>query len=312
MLRLIRSLALLLSFATAWLAPPVLAREAVPAAAPVPPAPTATTATAAPRPALWKVADADTTIYLFGTIHALPPGIEWLNGPVEQALQASGELVTEIPETDPATMQAAVMAHAMLPDGQTLRGLLSADDRARFEQAMTEFGLPVAAFDRFAPWYAAVALTAMPLAREGYSAQNGVEETIAAVAVKQGKPRAGLETAQAQLAMFASLPRDVQKRYLHEVLIGLPTLDTELQQMIREWSEGDADQLAALLNDDEDDPRMVEVLLTSRNRIWAQWLKTRLDRPGTVFVAVGAGHLAGKDSMLDMLGKAGIAAERVQ
>lgn len=304
--RLIRIFALVLSLAFGWLVPPALARDAVAAAALPEPA------AISPRPALWKISDQDTTIYLFGTIHALPPGVQWLTGPVEQALQSSQELVTEIPETDPSIMQSAVMANAMLPAGKTLRGLLSDEDRARFEQAMTGFGLPVAAFDQFEPWYAAVALTALPLAREGYTAQNGVEETIAAAALKQGKPRTGLETAQFQLAMFASLPLDVQKRYLHEVLDGLPTLDKELQDMIREWAAGDADKLAALLNDDEDDPKMVEVLLTSRNRTWAQWLQTRMNTPGTVFVAVGAGHLAGKDSVLDLLGKAGVAPERVQ
>lgn len=307
MLRLIRSLALVLSLALGWLMSPALARDVAGAEA-VLPDPVEVT----PRPALWKISDADTTIYLFGTIHALPAGVKWLNGPVEQALAASQELVTEIPETDPSTMQSAVMANAMLPAGQTLRGLLSTEDRAKYDAAMTSFGLPVQAFDRFEPWYAAVALTAMPLAREGYSAQNGVEETISAAALKQGKPRTGLETAQFQLKMFASLPLDVQKRYLHEVLDGLPTLDKELQDMIREWSAGNADKLAELMNDDEDDPKMVEVLLTGRNRTWSEWLKARMDKPGTVFVAVGAGHLAGKDSVLDMLDKAGVKPERVQ
>lgn len=309
MLRLIRSLALVLSLAIAWLVQPALARDVVPAATQ---SPQPALAAGTPHPALWKISDHDTTIYLFGTIHALPAGMEWLNGLVEQALQSSQELVTEIPETDPATMQSAVMANAMLPAGKTLRGLLSAEDRAKFELAMTGFGLPVEMFDGFEPWYAAVALTALPLAREGYTAQNGVEETIAAAALKQGKPRTGLETAQFQLAMFASLPLDVQTRYLHEVLDGLPTLDKELQDMIQQWAAGDPDKLAALLNDDEDDPAMVEALLTGRNRTWTRWLQTRMNKPGTVFVAVGAGHLAGKDSVLDLLGKAGIAPERVQ
>jgi len=143
----------------------------------------------APRPALWKVADADTTIYLFGTIHALPPGVQWMTGPIEQALASSEQLVTEIPDTPPEEMKAAVLSNAMLPAGQNLRQMLDDAQRAKFESAVTGFGFPVDAFDRFEPWYAAVALTALPLEKIGYTAGNGVEERIAAEALRLRKPR---------------------------------------------------------------------------------------------------------------------------
>lgn len=265
-----------------------------------------------PHPALWKVADKDTTIYLFGTVHALPAGVRWLSGPVESALAASDQLVTEIPDTDPAEMQAAMMSSALLPAGQNLRAMLPAEDKAKLEAALTEFGLPVEAFDRFEPWWAAIALTTLPLARDGYSAANGVEETIAAAAKKLGKPRTGLETAAYQLALFDSLQRDVQVNYLREVIKGLPTIQIELAGIVREWSTGNAAKLAELLNDDEDDPRMVAALLTGRNRTWSTWIKARMKRPGTVFMAVGAGHLAGKDSVQDILARGGLVAQRVQ
>jgi len=266
----------------------------------------------APRPALWKVADADTTIYLFGTIHALPPGVQWMTGPIEQALASSEQLVTEIPDTPPEEMKAAVLSNAMLPAGQNLRQMLDDAQRAKFESAVTGFGFPVDAFDRFEPWYAAVALTALPLEKIGYTAGNGVEERIAAEALRLRKPRMGLETAAYQLAMFDGLPRDVQKTYLMEVLNDLPTIRQDLAAIVAEWSAGNADKLAELLNAEQDDPRMVAALLTGRNKMWANWIKARLNRPGTVFMAVGAGHLAGKDSVQDLLGKAGVTVTRIQ
>lgn len=309
MRRMIRTLALFLSLTLAWLTAGATAQQRSAAAAP---APLANPATVTARPALWKIADKDTTIYLFGTIHALRPGVVWMDGPIESAFKASDELVTEIPETAAADMQAAVMASAMLPPGKTLRELLNPDDRAKLEQALAGFGLPAETFDRFEPWYAAVALTAFPLAKQGYSAENGVEQTFSIAAKRHGHARIGLETAAYQLAIFDSLPLDVQKSYLHEVIEGLPTLDQDLAGMVREWSAGNPDKLAELLNADEDDPRMVAALLTNRNRAWAQWITARMKQPGKVFMAVGAGHLAGKDSVQAMLASSGIMAVRVQ
>jgi len=307
MRRMIRTFALFLSLTLTWFTTGVLAQQR-----PATPAQLAQPAAVAARPALWKIADHDTTIYLFGTIHALRPGVMWMAGPVETAFKASDELVTEIPETAAADMQAAVMESAMLAPGKSLRDLLDPGDRAKLEQALTGFGLPASAFDRFEPWYAAVALTAFPLAREGYSAENGVEQTFSTEAKKHGHARIGLETAAYQLAIFDSLPLDVQKSYLHEVIEGLPTLDEDLAGMVREWSSGNPDKLAELLNADEDDPRMVAALLTNRNRAWAQWISARMQQPGKVFMAVGAGHLAGKDSVQAMLAKSGLVAVRVQ
>jgi uncharacterized protein YbaP (TraB family) len=290
-----------------------LAGSAIPATAEVVPAASvAATAATAAKPALWKIADADTTIWLFGTIHALPDGVEWMRGPVADAVKSSDQLVTEIPETPQDQMKAAVLQNALLPKGTTLRALLSTRDRALYERTLSKFGLPVEAFDRFEPWYAAIALTALPLAQTGYSSANGVDERIGEEMKRLGRPRIGLETAEAQFHMFDSLPLAVQKRYLAEVLTGIPTINEELAAIVREWSAGSPDKLALLLNADEDDPRMTKVLLTDRNRTWATWLKARLAQPGTIFVAVGAGHLAGKDSVQDVLARSGVTVTRVQ
>lgn len=305
--RKLRSIALALSLPLGLLVPTLL--PAKPAVRPA--APAQAKATVA-RPALWKVSDADTTVWLFGTVHILPPGLRWYEGKVAQALKGSDELVTEIPETDAAKMQAVVMATALLPPGESLRASLNDADRAGLEKALAGFGLPPEAFDRFKPWYAAIALTTVPLARSGYTSASGVEEKISAEIRALGRPRWGLETVEDQLGMFDQLPVDVQRNYLREVIEGLPSLDTQLGEIVRQWQAGQADKLAALLNAEEDDPRMATVLLIDRNRAWASYVDRRLAQPGTVFMAVGAGHLAGKDSVQALLKQRGIVATRVQ
>lgn len=264
------------------------------------------------RPALWRLADEDTTIYLFGTIHALPPGVQWLEGPVAQAFDSSAELVTEIAETGPEQMQHSVVSRAVLPQKQSLRAMLNTKDRAAFESALAANRLPLASFDRFEPWYAAIALATLPLLRDGYAMENGVEAQLDARAKVAGRPRRGLETVDYQLSLFDSLPIEVQKRYLRQVVDAMPDLRADLDGMVAEWKRGNPDRLADLINEQEDDPALMEALLVNRNRIWADWIKARMDKPGTVFIAVGAGHLAGRDSVQDFLTAKGFAITRVQ
>lgn len=264
------------------------------------------------RPALWKVADADTTIYLFGTIHLLPPGVEWYSGPVAQAFAGSSELVTEIPELTAAETQEVVMRRGMLPKGKSLRSGMRKRELAKFDTALMGFNLPLNAFNQYKPWYAAVILSTLPLQQRGFDLANGVEAQLAARHKARGGTRIGLETLDYQLGLFDGLSPKVQKEYLLSVLDALPTIDTEVGKIVSAWSAGDAEGLAALMNSDQEDPAMMRALLTNRNKTWATWLKGRLDTPGTVFVAVGAGHLGGKDSVQAYLARGGITAQRVQ
>lgn len=264
-------------------------------------------------PALWRVADEDTTIYLFGTVHALPEGMEWYRGTISDALASSDMLMTEIlpNEGTAAAMQKLVAEKAMLPEGQSLRSLLDEDQRASYEKAVTGLGLPAASFDRFEPWYAATMLSMLPLLQQGYSPEQGVEKILESRA-GAGLARAQLETVDYQITLFDQLPLASQVRFLAEISDNVDDMKPMIDAMVAEWLQGDADSLAALLNDSMTDPVLAEWLLYGRNRNWAEWIDTRLDEPGTVFIAVGAGHLAGDKSVQDALADRGIRTERVQ
>ena len=294
-------------------ASPSPAQDAAP-----PPATTAiATSAAAPapvpaKPALWKIADEDTTIYLFGTIHILPEATNWYSGPVAAAFNASQLLVTEAMVDSPGELQKEFMAKAMRADGTTLRQSLPEKERAALEKAMAGLGLPADALDRFEPWYAALLLSTLPMQNAGYKAGNGVEAQIEILAREHGLKREALETAAYQIGLFDSLPTDAQRQYLNDVLKQLPTLREDLAKLIEAWKAGKPEELAKLLNADETDERVRKALLADRNANWAKWLKARLDKPGTVFVAVGAGHLAGEDSVQDQLAAEGVTSTRLQ
>ena len=262
-----------------------------------------------PGPALWQVADEDTTIYLFGTVHALPRATTWFDGRIERAFNSADELVTEIDVADAAGSSQALQAASLLPADQSLRALMSADNRQQYEAALVGLGLPVEALDRYEPWFAAMNLSLLPLLRSGYDTQSGVELSLNGRA--GAKKRDALETVEQQVALFDELPRDAQLTFLDETVENIPEATTTLDAMVAEWVEGDAVALAELLNAELTDPVLYARLLTARNANWAGWIENRLEQPGTVFIAVGAGHLAGTGSVQEQLERRGVRVKRI-
>lgn len=271
-------------------------------------------ATAIATPAMWRVRDADTTIYLFGTVHVMKPGIDWFRGGVKAAFDRADDLVLEIVEPDATNAMGAVMASkAIAGDGVALSDRLDAAARDKYRAAMAANAMPWQAFERFAPWMAGMALSVAPLQKLGYRADLGAEKVLRAAAVKAGKRVEALETVEQQLDFFATLPMAQQVEFLNATVDGLPEMEGEFADLLRYWQAGDPKKLAKSMNESlEATPQLAQVLLIGRNANWAQWIKARMDRPGTVFVAVGAGHLAGKGSVQDQLKTLGIATRRVK
>ena len=287
---------------------PLFLLTAAPACAQTPPA----TAVQDADPALWVVRAKGSTVYLFGTIHVLKPGLTWFDEAVRKAFDRSDQVVLELVLPDPARMQAIVAASATQVTGPTLTERLAPARRQQFASALTGLGLPVNAFDRVKPWFAATNLSILPLMKLGYDPANGPESIITAEAKAQNKPVVGLETAEQQIGYFGALSDKAQIGFLDSTLDELPKVGSTMSTMVDEWAKGQPDALAREMNDSlKDSPEVARVLLVDRNKRWAGWIQDRLKTPGTVFVAVGAGHLAGPQSVQRQLARLGIRAERV-
>lgn len=263
-------------------------------------------------PALWVVKDADTTIYLFGTIHALKPGLSWFDEAVRDAFDKSDSLVLELVMPPDQEMQSLILelgtAQGLPPLSQQIR----ADEAAKLHAALTAAGQPEGSLDGLEPWLAAVMLANLPAQNAGFEAKDGAEAVLTAAAEKAGKPVIGLETAREQFGYFDRLSMPAQRALLVETLDGMPKSAKTLDQIVARWQAGDADGIAKLLNEDlANSPELAEALLLTRNRHWADWITTRMKAPGTVFLAVGAGHLAGTQSVLAELAKRGFTVTRI-
>jgi uncharacterized protein YbaP (TraB family) len=265
-------------------------------------------------PALWAVKDADTTIYLFGTVHVMKPDIDWFRGDVKRAFDRSDQLVLEIIEPDnPNTIAATMAGMAMAKDGVKLSDRLTPEARTKYQAAMEANGMPWRTFDMFNPWMSGMALSVAPLERLGYKNDLGAEKVLRSAAQLAGKKIDALETVEQQVGFFAGLPMDQQLQFLNATVDGLPDMEKEFGDLLTYWQAGQPNKLAKSMNESlETTPELAQVLLTGRNANWAKWIKARLDQPGTIFVAVGAGHLAGKGSVQDQLKQLGLRATRLK
>ena len=263
-------------------------------------------------PALWVVKDKDTTIYLFGSVHVLKPGLGWFDDGVKAAFDKSDQLVLEVVLPDAASVQAAVFKAAIAKDGKPLTSKLNPDELKAYEGAMAAYGIPTAALDSFDPWFVSLTLTQLALKKAGYDGETGVEKTLTAAAKDAGKPILGLETVDEQFGFFGQLSAESQIKLFDSTLKELPDTADKIQTMIDQWGAGEPDKLAATINEGTaDTPELTKILLTDRNAHWAKWIAERMKQPGTVFIAVGAGHLAGDNSVQQQLRAYHLKAKRV-
>jgi len=267
------------------------------------------------HPALWKLADADTTIYLFGTIHILPAGTNWMDPAIKRAVDGAQSLTIEtVLDQDPSKVATILMTTGTAKGLPPLVERVPAAKRAQLAALVKSSGFPPQMLDGMKSWAAAIMLTGAALSQIGVdaAASPGVEPQLTALFRAAGKPVDGLETPEQQLGFFNQLPESAQRAFLVATLDSPEKARAEFREMIGAWSRGDPEAIQrAFDKDPEFTPALRDLLIRQRDRNWADTLAKRLDQPGTLFVAVGAGHLVGPDSVQAMLAKKGLKVERV-
>jgi uncharacterized protein YbaP (TraB family) len=268
----------------------------------------------AARPAMWKIVGKGTTIYLFGTMHLLPKGEAWRTPAIDSALASAAEIVLEVPNIDEPNAAAQTIVKLGMAEGlPPLVERVPPEKRAALAAMIAESGVPAAALDRFRTWAAGLILSGVVFRRLGLDPSSGVELSITGPAKAAGKKVEGLETIDEQLGFFNHLSEPAQRAFLAGVLDSPDETRKQFNAMLAAWSKGDVDGIARTFDDETTlSPELRDVLMAKRNAKWADWLKNRLGQPGTLFVAVGAGHLAGKDSVEDMLAARGVTVTRVE
>jgi hypothetical protein len=265
------------------------------------------------HPALWEVSDPDTTIYLFGTIHLLPQNMQWRTAKFDQALAGSQELVVEtiVDDKNPAKLMSAMASIGFASGLPPLAERVPAAKRPALTAAVKKIGLPPQALDRMKTWTAALILLGPKFKELGLS--GGVEGVLREAFTTQGKPIGELESNIEQLSFFDKLPEPAQRALLEGAIEDKDAMDEDFSGMLKAWTRGDVAGIAKTFDKDlSASPALQQTLIRQRNANWSKWIERRMAEPGAVMIAVGAGHLAGKDSVLEMLKKDGYKIRRVQ
>lgn len=277
--------------------------QAVPAPAPA----------KAPAPALWVVRDADTTIYLFGTIHLLRPETNWRTQAVNDALAATGELWIEAEEPSPAALQ-VLIAELGVDLAHPLSSRLTGEEQTRLSSITTDLGMPANGLDPMRPWLASLVLSVVPAMKAGFDPANGVDKAVRTVAIARGIPVRTFETAEEQIRYLAGIPDETQMRMLRDGMEDIAAGPAIVERIATAWATGDLKVMEAMLVDElkTDSADLYKALIVDRNRRWAEQIEHLLDTPGVSFVAVGAGHLVGPDRLQSLLAGEGVSIVHLQ
>ncbi|MDP9007693.1 MAG: TraB/GumN family protein [Pseudomonadota bacterium] len=261
--------------------------------------------------ALWELHGKHNTVYILGSIHVLRPTDYPLAPAVLNAYGNAKSIFMEVnlQEIDSQQMQTELLASARLPQGKTLPDIMGKQRYARAGVLAREVGVDISIFDAFAPWFVAEAISQLQLQQLGFQPTSGVEMFFLEHARSDGKSVAGLETVHDQIALFDALSMDAQADYLVSSLEEAHDLPKEVDDMVHAWQRGDtvwfADQLKSEFGRD---PALYQSVLVARNRKWVPKIEALLNDDRNYLVIVGTGHLVGRGSVIELLGKDGIVA----
>lgn len=270
--------------------------------------------TATAEPALWIARQGEATIYLFGTVHLLKPDADWRAPKIAQAFASSGTLWLELGDAAKGGFDEKLLWKYGKDPAHPLSTKLTPAERQKLRDAAKQAGIPPVAFESLRPWLAALQLGKAPMIAAGYNPEMGVDRQLLNDAKVGHKPVMGLETTEQQMRFFADLPPKVELALLTQTLDHGAEGAAQLDQLAGAWLAGDVDALNALLKQEDmavSDKRLRKLLLGDRNKAWAARLGELAKDGGTHFVAVGAAHLTGTDSLQIFLQRQGFKVERL-
>ncbi|MEQ1610370.1 MAG: TraB/GumN family protein [Hyphomonadaceae bacterium] len=275
---------------------------------------------------MWVIRDTDSTVYITGTVHMLPPGIKWESEKLVRAIRDSKELWLELAigadrKTFARRAGPVILRYARTV-GKPISAYLTKREVKTLRTKLRNSGMPTRLVDvinTMKPWYATMLIGSSPLKEAGFSGENGMDLKIASLATAQGAVIHGFETIEDQSRILSS---GTQREQIAVLRYALGFNAEQIAMMTRKskaafiaWAEGDEHLLTTYFGSDIPDDaeggrRTLDSQRQARNKNWVNQIEAMLKGSGTHFIAVGAGHLVGPKSVQELLKERGIKAER--
>lgn len=267
----------------------------------------------AKRP-LWRVQAKDNVVYLLGSIHYLKPQNYPLDPAIESAFKNSNRVVFEI-DLDSAKgdeAQHLMVSKAAYADGTTLPQHVSETTYQLTAEKLKQLGLDISLFNPFKPWFAATMILARSMQSLGFDPAHGVDQYLYRKAKEANKTMTGLETFDYQLDLFNKMPEFVQDLMLLQTVKSSDSMRGAMDKIVKAWSSGDLKTLdSTLLQGIRDYPEVYQRVIVERNRAWLPKIESYLKEGESYFVVVGAGHLAGREGLIEALKAKGYNVEQL-
>ncbi|GGZ58879.1 TraB/GumN family protein [Lysobacter xinjiangensis] len=279
--------------------------------------PTPVRTDAPPVPLLWKVSDADNSVYLLGSFHLLRKSDYPLSADIDRAFDDAEALVFEIApeELDDPGIAARMLQLATSNPASTIGQVLPTELREPLQRQARRLGVAPEQLDQFEPWFVDTTLVTLMAQRNGFAPEDGLDRHLMARARAAGKSASGLETVAQQLATLDGMPMDEQIDTLREFVEEGEGATARLEELHGAWRRADVPLLEQLTREDMADrtPVTYQRLNVDRNRAWIPRFEAMLAKPAgnDVLAVVGALHLLGDDGVVAMLKARGYRVDRV-
>jgi uncharacterized protein YbaP (TraB family) len=253
---------------------------------------------------VWSMKGERNTVYLAGSVHALPKDDSAFPEQLERAYRAVNVIVLEVDLDDMNPLDAIgfITSNGTLPANQTLADIMGAEPYARVSKLAASLEVPEIVISKLEPWSAALILTQYALTRTGFDPALGIDMQITERARNDGKSIEGLETVIDQLSVFDSRTFEEQTRFLLDSADDVPKLNDDLQDLIDAWRSGNLRALEkAFIEERAKSPELYDALLGARNRQWLPKIEALLKEDRDYLVVVGALHYVGRDGLLALL-----------
>ncbi|MDT8991974.1 TraB/GumN family protein [Curvibacter sp. APW13] len=271
-----------------------------------------------PVPLLWKVSDADNSVYLLGSMHMLTKDDYPLAPVVEAAFDDSSKLVFEVAPQgmDPARVAPLMLQVGTRRDGKSLQQALPPATWKALEAYAASRGMQSYALQQFKPWFVALMIISAESMRVGLDPAQGLDQHFMARAAAAGKATDGLESAESQIALFDRLGPKAELEFLQETLADLPRFQAQMDELLQAWRQADEATIERIGLHElrRDYPALYQSINVARNRAWLTLVQAMLRQPGpdNTLVVVGAMHLLGRDGLVQQLRQRGLRVERLR